>query len=264
MLIQITNRCHEGCAHCLQNSLPDGPHMDMDTFMNALRFAAFLKTNTIIISGGEPTEHPEFYQFCKTANQFFIKKNIIFSVISNGMWYEDPDKVKMVKRLSSLQRYAGMQVYTNKEWYKHYDYIKSHEDDFKKMPNIVFDETDLYMQDLGRAKFNPKAQAEVANNPYHMSCLNGHLLFKQLSVFNRMKGFFRDGMMCKPFVDFRGNVHLSESCQCQSFGNVNDDYALDIFKAMQAGKPCLKCALGRKYSASSAPDIIRAKGIIGI
>ena len=32
MLIQITNKCHEGCAHCMQCSHPQGKHMDMATF----------------------------------------------------------------------------------------------------------------------------------------------------------------------------------------------------------------------------------------
>lgn len=38
MLIQISNRCDEGCAHCLQDSREDGGLMSLETFKSAVRF----------------------------------------------------------------------------------------------------------------------------------------------------------------------------------------------------------------------------------
>ena len=38
MLIQITNRCHMGCPHCMQESGPKGRHMTEETFEEVLRF----------------------------------------------------------------------------------------------------------------------------------------------------------------------------------------------------------------------------------
>ena len=89
MLIQITNRCQEGCRHCLQNSLPDGPHMTVVMFKRTLAFGKFLRCMTYVISGGEPTEHPQFYDFCKMLNNFISKNGnkAAFTVVSNGMWY---------------------------------------------------------------------------------------------------------------------------------------------------------------------------------
>ena len=263
MLIQITNRCHEGCRHCLQNSQPDGPHMTEAVFRRALAFGKFLKCSVYVISGGEPTEHPQFYEFCKMLDKAIDNdEKAAFTVTSNGMWY--PEQSDMVAKLSRLKHFVGMQVYTNQQWYKDYDFIMQNKDKIEAVGKVTVDTAPLFMQDLGRARWDDEAQEAVKSNPYHMSCLNGHLLFRQISPLYRLKGFAREGMMCKPLVDFRGNVHLSESCNCPSFGNVLTDLHMDIFRELQTAQPCYKCYGGRKYLQSEQPDIVRSKIILGV
>lgn len=123
MLIQITNKCHEGCPHCMQDSNPNGGMMDFATFKNTIRFGEFLGCSVYIISGGEPTEHPQLLEFCQYLDKFISKSKVraYFSIISNGTWF--PEKTEMVKKLASLKYYAAMQVYTNRKWYKDADYI---------------------------------------------------------------------------------------------------------------------------------------------
>lgn len=165
MLIQITNRCQEGCRHCLQNSLPDGPHMTEAMFKRTLAFGKFLRCMTYVISGGEPTEHPQFYDFCKMLNNFISKNGnkAAFTVVSNGMWY--PEQVETMQKLARLEHYAGMQVYTNQQWYKDYDFIMAHKEDLEAIEKVKVDTEPLQMQDLGRARFNEDAQLEVAKIP---------------------------------------------------------------------------------------------------
>lgn len=102
MLIQITNKCHEGCAHCMQCSNPHGEHMDMTTFKNALRFARFLGVSSYIITGGEPTEHPQFYEFCEALNRFIKGSKVVggFSITSNGTWF--PERKAERRNLQNL------------------------------------------------------------------------------------------------------------------------------------------------------------------
>ncbi len=38
MLIQITNRCHMGCKHCMQDATPKGKHMNDETFEQVMDF----------------------------------------------------------------------------------------------------------------------------------------------------------------------------------------------------------------------------------
>jgi hypothetical protein len=118
------------------------------------------------------------------------------------------------------------------------------------------------MQDLGRAKNCPEAMAEMKASPYHMSCLNGHLMFKQLSDSTKMYGLAQPGLMCKPMVDFKGDVHISESWLCPSYGNVNTDYMLTIYNNLKASRPCYKCYLGQKFLTSTEPKIIMAREIL--
>lgn len=71
------------------------------------------------------------------------------------------------------------------------------------------------------------------------------------------------GVMCKPMVDFKGDVHLSESNLCPSFGNVNTDYMLEIFNNLRDSKPCCQCALGKKFLTSTNLKIQVAREFLG-
>ena len=264
MLIQITNKCNENCAHCLQCSNPQGQHMSLITFKNALRFSQFLGVSSYIITGGEPTEHPEFIQFCDYLNEFIRKSKRVgaFSITSNGMWF--PERVDEITRLAKLDNYVGMQVYTNPKWYKNANFILGHQNEIGRIPKVILDTCEIRsMQDLGRAKISKEAQVEVANNPYNMSCLNGHLLFKQIDPVQKLDGFDRQpGVICKPMVDYKGDVHLSESNLCPSFGNVNKDRMIDIFNNLRASKPCCKCKLGQKFLDSQDVKIQIARNLL--
>lgn len=265
MLIQITNRCHEGCAHCMQCSTPDGEHMDFVTFKQAIKFGAFLGCSVFVISGGEPTEHPQFLEFCQYLDKYISKNKMqaVISVTSNGMWF--PAKKEIVIQLSTLRSFAGMQVYTNPKWYQDADFILKHKDEINAIPRVNVDTIDIQnMQDLGRAKTSFKAQEEVEANKYHMSCINSHLLFRQVSTSQKLKGLVRFNLMCKPMIDFKGDVHLSESWLCPSFGNVNTDYMLTIFNNLRVAKPCCKCSLGQKFLTSQDPKIVAAKQFLGL
>ena len=64
-------------------------------------------------------------------------------------------------------------------------------------------------------------------------------------------------------VDYKGDVHLSESNLCPSFGNVNDDYMLEIFNNLRNAKPCCQCALGKKFLTSENIKIQVARHLLG-
>ena len=145
MLIQITNRCQEGCRHCLQNALPDGPLMTEATFRKALEFGRFLRCPLYIISGGEPTEHPQFFEFCKMFDRL-LGKEAVFTVTSNGMWY--PEQKDMVEKLSRLKSFVGMQVYSHPKWYKDYDFIMAHKAEIESIDKVKISNETIYMHCL--------------------------------------------------------------------------------------------------------------------
>lgn len=258
MLIQITNKCLEGCGHCMQNSTPDGAHMNRETLMRALEFGRFIGVSIYVISGGEPTLHPEFYDFCRAVNNHCKVSHSVWTVTSNGSWY--PERAEEIGRLALMSFYCGMQVNTDKKWYSNYDRIKENEIAINSVPKVMVTEGPIHMQDLGRARHNAEAQAEVASNRFHMSCCNSHLMFKQSvtpgQVGSRM---LQRNLVCKPLVSVSGDVHASESALCPSFGNVNADGFATIFDNVRNGRPCYGCALGQKFLTSSNPKIVAAR-----
>ena len=155
--------------------------------------------------------------------------------------------------------------YTNKKWYKDYEFVKSHENDYKRFFRLTdVSEEPIHMQDLGRAKTSEEAQKECDESPHFMSCLNTSLLSRQIVFPNHFGGFaIAHKLMCHPIVDFKGDVHLSESWLCPSVGNVTKEYPHRIWKNMTTFKPCLKCKGGKRFLESDRIDIAQARKVLG-
>jgi len=62
MYIRITDLCNMECAHCSYSCGPykNHTHMDEDTFLRAVEIAKET-TRDVMLGGGEPTVHPEFW-----------------------------------------------------------------------------------------------------------------------------------------------------------------------------------------------------------
>lgn len=264
MLIQITNRCRMMCPHCMDASCPDGGLMDEATFGNALRLATENGCLHLTISGGEPTEHPEFLNFCKRASRAGMK----FSICSNGMWLGDEKAEWRFERMAKLSGFAGAQVYTNPKWYRLHDETVAKFNAQKARwlaLGVVLDLHDIRgMSDIGRGKTCEEAIEESKASPYRNICLAAHVTAAQV---NSMRELF-DMMLvqrrfCTPMVDWQGEFHASESWLCQSFGNVNRDSAETIFRNLKNGKPCCKCIPGKRYLASQEPKMVMARKLLG-
>ena len=62
--IQITTRCNMTCPHCsVSCNVTDGEHMSMDIFKKAVELSESGNYDTITLGGGEPTLHPQFWEF---------------------------------------------------------------------------------------------------------------------------------------------------------------------------------------------------------
>lgn len=286
MLIMITNRCFENCPHCMENSNPEGQMMDGRTFHKAVMFAKYIGSSVVALSGGEPTTHPDFFKFCKALNDDY---KMPFTVVSNGTWalphfgsldwegtcenlilqyHLDNEKVvRQIRRMcSDFKNFIGMQVYTNKLFYKDYEKIHSKKSFFDSfVGKVILDESPIRsMQDLGRAKTCEIAQKMCDESRYNMSCLNSALCSKQVVYPNLYgKTLERTAMQfCHPMVDFDGFVHLSESWLCPHVGNVTRDLFDDIWLNTQLFQPCGRCKGYKKFSESKDPKIVMARQIM--
>ena len=261
MILHITNRCHGGCSHCMQCSTSGGGFMDYGTFSHALSFARYCNVKAICVSGGEPTEHPMFLEYCQRIDRV----GIAFSVCSNGMWVDDAEKTEAVKKALSLKCCVGMQVYSHPDFYAVYDRMVSV--DWKVIHRKITLETSPIgnMQDLGHAKTCPVAQRYIDANPYYMSCLNGALVGRQSKDLREFVRVFEgNGKVCKPLIAFDGTIHLSESITCPSVGNVNTDTYTTIWSNIHGFSPCFGCSLSKRFLASDDARIEIAKHILGV
>ena len=112
MYIQITTRCNMKCAHCCYSAGPEGEDMSFDMFKMILdkwgKQMAELDNNLIILGGGEPTIHPDFWKMIMYSTSYGIpwvatngkltedallladlgKKGKVSSVLSLDKWHE--------------------------------------------------------------------------------------------------------------------------------------------------------------------------------
>lgn len=289
MLIMITNRCFENCPHCMECSNPQGEMMDEKTFYKAVKFAQFIGSRVITVSGGEPTTHADFFKMCKSLNNDF---KMPFTVVSNGTWCLNhwgsfnmegtadevieqckcvgDAKIKIERQIrrmcSDFKNFIGMQIYTNKLFYKDYDLIHGKKSFFDSFGGkVILDESPIRsMRDLGRAKTCETAQKMVDESKYFMSCLNSALVAKQIEFAKYYGATIEDVAhhFCHPMVDFNGDVHLSESWLCPSVGNVTKHQFSTIWENIQNYKPCGQCKGYKKFMESKDQKVILAKELI--
>ena len=263
MLIKLTTQCSMMCPHCMEDAQEVGQMMTLDTFKQAVKFGTYIGDKHFALSGGEPTENEYIAEMCEWLER---ATGYNFTLVSNGMWLKDEIKRQRVKRIIRLCSCLGMQVYTNKQWYKDYDYVVSHKHEYEKYPRVIVDiNNPIFMQDLGRAKTDPEAQKEVENNPHFMSCLNTALTAIQIADPQEFGiSMMLHRQFCKPSVDCEGNVHMSESRLCPSVGNVNTDNFADIWQRMRVFRPCGQCKQYKKFMESPRADIAAARSILGL
>lgn len=230
MLIQITNTCMMGCPHCLQDSTPISQHMTWENVLKAHEFARKSDTYVILISGGEPTEHPKFKEIVELFLDF--PKVVI---VSNGQWKDNKQKVADMEQLM-LHENVMLQITSIQGIYPKIVDVNW----FNRFPNTLVHTGEIHIKALGRAATNEKFSRMATEDKYTMSCLSAAAMCAQLPYQEAVKTMELRGMFCHPLIDFKGYIHWSESCLCPSFGNVNEDF--DILKTKaEKWRPCCKC-----------------------
>jgi len=224
MLVRITDCCRMGCTHCMVEAHPDGEHMAMENFAKSIDLAKRIDLPVLMISGGEPLEHPEFFEFAKLA-----KKNIkLVLLLTNGMFAEDEELTKRVLDLDLM-----IQITNDQRFYP------------KRVPKIIHPsvsyETHIRMiTPLGRA-------SEMLSTKQAPMCYNlrsvvrakknlqaGILLLRSLEKF------------CSPSINTDGSIVAGESSLCHKIGTVDssDQELAEALMHMQ----CNRCGLEDKLS----------------
>lgn len=226
MLVRITNHCDMGCPHCMVEASPDGQHMTMGTFEKVIPFVLSVDWPIIMLSGGEPTDHPDLLQMIDKA----IAAGLKTLVLSNGKFVEDESLTKEL-----LSRDVMVQVTNDPEFYPR-AYPKV---DHPKVTNI---DKLILLSPFGRAVENK------------IECGRQSPLCFNLRSATRAKRDLREGIslirergkMCTPSVNIDGSVSAGESPTCSTIGTVEDSNARLTNSVCQMR--CSRCGLVEKLS----------------
>lgn len=234
------------CPHCMQDSKPTDPHMSDETFEKVLGFCEKASPLLVSVTGGEPTEHPQWHNFVKQLLQ--LPSRPLVSILTNGQWIEDKTtRLAMAALIRENKGRVMVQVYSNPKYYKDHEWTVSHKSQFKSIGCITeFDSPIVAMQDLGRARKN--CQEEIAGSDHMPSCINSFMIAWQSRSFSEflMKAV-QVGKFCRPLIAVDGYIHMSESALCPPVAHI-DDGPDGAFSKMRDAAPCGSCRLFENFA----------------
>lgn len=245
MLLKITERCRMGCTHCMDDAKPTGKDMDFDTLRKAIEFYNLFGGVELIISGAEPTEHPDFKNFiryiAKNTNNIFGFSHV--TVTTNGMNLDDSYYPLMEELSKTYNDKILWQVTHVPKYYKiPVDFTRPI---FKRNDVVVCNEIEA-MYPLGRAVKNNlpwSAKAPKCFNIRSAVRSFGNLQMATLTLNKRLK-------FCTPQIDVYGNIKLGESMLCPVCSNINkshDEIVKDISNFKCEGCKIILDRLPKEY-----------------
>lgn len=246
MLIMLTSRCHMGCKHCMQEATARGRHMTRETFDEVLRFVSEAGPWVVCVTGGEPTEHPEWAEWTRELLRIGSVK--VLSILTNGAWIEDKEqRLRMARLVRESKGRVKVQVYSNPLYYPDHEWTVEHEQQFRSIGCTPDFHSPIFMQDLGRARKN--CQRETAESDHVPSCINSHLLAVQARSMQQFLAMaVQAAKFCRPLIDPDGAIHMSESWLCPAVAHVGDGCD-EAFRKMRQSRPCRGCRLYKNFEA---------------
>jgi hypothetical protein len=207
----------------MEESVPEGDRMSIETFLKTKAFVEkiYQGIKIMMVSGGEPTEHPLLLDFL----QFLEGWEVI--VMSNGLFLTEKEKSFTDCLLASN---ITLQIYNDPRYYP------------KKVepfvhPKVIFGDKINMLTPLGRAKKNA-----IPSDRQSPLCFNLRSSARTLLSFPQAVMALRmSGKMCTPSIDVYGNVLAGESRFCHKIGTIDssDEELLHNLLTMK----CNKCEL---------------------
>ena len=195
MLIRITNRCHMGCSHCLVDARPDGDHMPLNVYAKALDFAS-ATDGIVLLSGGEPTEHPDILNYLRLAKAAVPASNV--AMLSNGAFLRDSREL--------LKEGILIQVTNDNRYYPERVPYIDHE-------NLCYTFEVPTLIKLGRGRENIGRHGPGCYN-FRRAVLVTRNLSRAITLLRASAKF------CSPSIGVDGTLRAGETPECFPFGTI--------------------------------------------
>lgn len=231
MMLKITERCSMGCSHCMNDARPNGKDMPFSVLQDSL---AFLKNNnlakeSLLITGGEPTEHSDFDLFMDEIIVSGQRHFFSITVLTNGEEIiKDPAKFQNhIQRAADARIQLAFQVSADTRYYPRR--IPVHKRIFREPGFILCDNCVERIYPQGRALTNQIPWESKASKCFNVRALS-HQLPKdctlrdiELALFSRLK-------FCTPHIGIDGAIKLGESDLCPVCASIYDSMDEIMFK----------------------------------
>lgn len=224
MMIKITEKCTMNCRHCMNAAGPDGKHMTMKTFKDVLNFLHTyrLGESHLILTGGEPTEHPHFLSSVTITTNGELMQN------QPELFLQSLKKAKIAGMELNYQVSADVRYYPRR--------IQTHKRIFREPHIFLCDDCVQQIYPQGRAKENQlpwKAQCSKCFNVRSLS----HQLPNEITLRNLEWYLASAGKFCTPHISVNGEIKLGESDLCPVCASIYDDMdeIMDKIRKFQCG-----------------------------
>jgi len=242
MLLRITDYCDQQCKHCLTSSSINGKHMSMPTLQKSLEFINKCQAKALIITGGEPTDHPQFDYILEYVSIVFQG---LITVTTHGMYLSDRETHRWFKTYPDI-----MFQITNDDRY----YPKPI--DMDAVNEVTSKYKNVYFCDRIGGEVYPQGRAVK-----YMKITHQNSLCKGTRCFNlRSISYHRDttnmqqviamlegaGKFCTPNIRPDGSIGMGESSECPPTSYVRD--SPDELYARIRMSQCNDCQMLNKLS----------------
>lgn len=201
------------CTHCMVNASPNGKHMEIETFDQVLSFVKRTQPLVVMITGGEPTENPNFFEMIRRLKKVMALPQIV--IASNGLFLWNHEMTERVLGLG-----ISIQITNDKRYYP----LRINEAALKH-PLIFFEDHIRAIYPQGRAVVNGiKNEGIPTKAP---KCFNLRSIARNKS---RANGGLSDAVrllqgmqkFCTPSINVDGTISAGESNLCAKIGHVKD------------------------------------------
>lgn len=243
MLYHLTNHCTLNCPHCLVDAAPNNKHATKETTRAFIDFALDMDANRIGIAGGEPTQHPDFFDHLTMIMNELKGRTII--LMSNGRFLINK---KFTKRLATIQKKSSflIQISALKGIYPKRQATvttfrrRAH---YFKPDSIHLVEEITAMSDVGRAKGKDWSHLGELYQRKAPGCFNIFSVSRHAMTLRDIialhEGATND--FCKPLIFWNGDLHVGEHDKCVKAGNILTDTQEQIYNTIRSEKPCGHC-----------------------
>lgn len=197
------------CSHCMIDaSSPDGEHMSLETFDQALEITRFLGSNIVILSGGEPFEHPNIFTMIgKTQG-----RGLSTIVATNGLFVLDEAKYTMAVASGVM-----IQVTNDARYYPRSLKLMQHK---FEVPGWSFENHIGGIFPCRRTR-----EGCIKATRYSPTCFNIRSITNQYDIISAVIMQESKGKICSPSINVDGSIRAGETDTCFRLGTVDSTEA---------------------------------------